>query len=287
MKKIKVLVVLIVIVLLTSGCFKRDNMENITIYTSNYPIYYVTNFLYGDKATINSIYPTGVIVDKYELTQKQIEDYSKSDLLVYNGLSKEKSYAVKMLNLNNDIKIIDATLTMEYNKKIEELWLNPSNMLMIAQNLKKGLNQYITNHYIKNEIDASYQELKVILSELDVELKKLGENADDGIIVVNNDLLLYLEKYGLNVISLEENENLTDKTINEVETLIKDKTIKYIFILENEEANSTVSALIDKYEISTLSFNTLSNITDEEKNNKIDYKIKMIENIDLLKKELY
>ena len=31
-----------------SGCFKRDSMENINIYTTIYPIEYITNRLYGD-----------------------------------------------------------------------------------------------------------------------------------------------------------------------------------------------------------------------------------------------
>ena len=36
------------------------------------------------------------------MTDKLIADYSNSNLFVYNGLSNEKDYAVKMLNKNKN-----------------------------------------------------------------------------------------------------------------------------------------------------------------------------------------
>lgn len=57
-------------------------------------------------------------------------------------------------------------------------------------------------------------------------------------IVVDNDMFKVLSKYGLNVISLEENDNLTDTTINEVKKLINNGSIKYIYS-SKEETNET------------------------------------------------
>ena len=50
-----------------TGCFKRDDMEDITIYTSVYPIEYITTELYGENSKINSIYPNGVNINNYIL----------------------------------------------------------------------------------------------------------------------------------------------------------------------------------------------------------------------------
>ena len=133
------------IILSLSGCFKRDNMEDITIYTTIYPLNYITDYLYGDNAKIYSVYPSGVDVTTYELTNKQIEDYSNNDLFVFNSLDRDRDYAVKMINKNKNLKIIDVALGMETINSIEELWLNPYNYLMMAQNLKNGLNEYIEN----------------------------------------------------------------------------------------------------------------------------------------------
>ena len=43
-----------------------------------------------------------------------------------------------MLNKNKNLKIIDVSLGMTYENNITELWLNPYNYLMMAQNTKNG-----------------------------------------------------------------------------------------------------------------------------------------------------
>ena len=91
-RKISFLILLIGIFLL-SGC-STDSMENITIYTSIYPIEYVTNELYGNYSTIYNMYPQGINPYDYKLTNKQIKDYGNSDLVIYNGLGNEKDYIV-------------------------------------------------------------------------------------------------------------------------------------------------------------------------------------------------
>ncbi len=285
-KKISLLLVSM-IVLLATGCFKRDSMEEIDIHTTVYPIEYVTNALYGESSNVSSIYPDGIIVDEYELTDKQIIDYSKASLFIFNGLSGEKDYVVDLFKENKNIKIIDATLNMEYSNKIEELWLNPSNLLMLSQNIKNGLNEYINNHYLKNKIEENYNKLKIDVSNIDAKLKLTAESATTKKIVVSNDLFKFLEKYDLEVISLEENNNLTDKVIADVTNLIKTDEINYIFVPQNEELNETIQKLVDDTDVEIIYFHTLTNISETERNDKVDYLTIMNSNIELLKKELY
>ena len=98
------MLLIVTMITLTTGCFKRDDMEGIQIYTTVYHITYIIDELYGNYATISSIYPNGVNIDNYELTDKQINDYSKGNLFIYNGLSNEKEIARKFLNKNKDMK---------------------------------------------------------------------------------------------------------------------------------------------------------------------------------------
>ena len=59
MKRIKLLTVSLLLLCLT-GCstiFKRDNMENIDIITTIYPLEYSIDYLYGQSSSIKSIYP--------------------------------------------------------------------------------------------------------------------------------------------------------------------------------------------------------------------------------------
>ena len=274
-------------VLCMTGCLKRDNLEDITIYTTVYPFEYITEQLYGEHSTIKSIYPDGSNPTTYKLTNKQIKDYSKSSLFIFNGLSNEKEYVSPMLNYNKNMKIIDPTLTMEYNNNMEELWLDPSNFLMLAQNIKNGLLEYINNHYLKTNIQENYDALKIEVSNLDAKLKLLSESSNNPTIVVSNDLFKFLEKYNITVISLEENENLTEKTIYDVTQMIENGEISYIFTDQQEEISNTVKNIQEETGVELLSIHNLYNINEDERNAKKDYISIMNENIELLKNELY
>jgi zinc transport system substrate-binding protein len=287
MKKLILLFIVCILSLTTSGCFKRDTMEDIQIYTSVYPVEYIVNQLYGKHATITSIYPDGVDFHNYHLTSKQVKDYSKGQLFIYNGLSKEADYAVSMVNQNKNIKIIDISMGTEYTNEIEELWLNPSNLLMLSQNIRNGFHEYISNPYLNKEIDRNYDELKLAISELDAEIKLTVEDASNKTIVVSNDLFKYLEIYGLNVISLEDNNNLTDRIISDVQTMISNNQIKYIYMKKGETPNNTIKNLIQATNVQTKELNTISTITEQQRLNKEDYITLTKGNIDLIKLELY
>ena len=287
MKKLSKIIFIFILLLSISGCFKRDSLEGITIYTTVYPIEYITNRLYKERSDIYSIYPDGIIVDNYNLTDKQIKDYSKSSLFIFNALSREKDYIIPMFNHNKNIKIIDSSLTMTYDYGIEELWLNPSNFLMMTQNIRMGFKDYINNHYLKNEIDENYQKIYVEVSNLDANLKQLPENATNNVIVVGNNIFKFLEKYNFNVISLEETDQLTDKTIADVRKLINDDIINYIFIKQHDEINDTIKKLVDETDVKVEVLHSITNLTENERNNNLDYISLMNEDIEKLKDELY
>ena len=174
----KIILILIIITTL-SGCtlFKRDNMENINIITTIYPVEYITNYIYGNNSNITSIYPDDIDTNTYKLTDKQYSDGSNKDLFIYMGKT-DSDIAVELINRNKKLKLIDATYGMEYKKDITELWLNPTNLLMIAQNIRNGLNEYIDNSFLKQEINDKFDELKLIISEVDANYKTTIENAN-------------------------------------------------------------------------------------------------------------
>lgn len=272
---------------LLTGCFKQDNLDGIDIYTTVYPIEYIVTKLYGNHSNVYSIYPNEVDVDSYELTKKQIKDYSSSNMYVFNGLSNEKDYVSQMFKYNKNLMIIDASSTMEYNYSNNELWLDPSNFLMMALNIKNGLTEYIENHYLKNEIEENYESLKVEISNIDARLKLLSENANSSTIIVDSNAFKYLEKYGFTVISLEEGATLTDKILSDAKEAIEADSINYIFTFDKDNLNSTVQNFINEYKLETLEFKTLSNLTDDERDLNEDYISLLNENIEILKNELY
>lgn len=291
MKKIKLLL-LVLGVFFISGCsITKDSMEDIEIYTTIYPLKYLITSLYGDNSTVNSIYPSGINTNDFELSDKKLNEYSKTDLFVFNSLDRERDFAVKMINHNKNLKVIDVSMGMTYENDIAELWLNPYNYLMMAQNTKNGLLEYVSNPYlISNDegtgIENKYEELKYNISRLDADMKETINLAHYNTIVVDNNVFRYLEKYNINIISLEENDELNENTINEVKKLIKNGKIKYIYSAD-EETNDTCKKLIDEYKIELITINTMKTIDGGVTNSNENYITIMNNNLDLFNKELY
>lgn len=285
--KTLIIISLFLSLLALNGCTKNDNTSSMTAYTSVYPVEYILDNLYGDNIAIYSIYPDGINYKDYKLTNKQLSDYSKGDLYVYNGtIQKEKDYAVELLNKNKKIKIIDASLGMAYTNDVSETWLNPANYLMMASNIKKGLDEYIGENIEKKKIDENYEMLKLNLSEIDAELKSIALNASSNILIVSNDAFKYLEKYGFTVISIEENENLTDKVISDVKKMLANKMVHYIFLMDDEEESETIKSLKDAYGIQTVKLNSLSTLNASDRKDKKDYISIMMDNINSIKLEV-
>lgn len=286
MKKILTIILITITLITTTGCIKRDKMEDIDVITTIYPIEYVMNRLYRENSSITSIYPRGIKINNYEFTNKQIEDFSKKDLFIYNGESDERQYATTMLNMNQNLKIIDASYGIDATYSTTDIWLNPSNILMIAQNIRNELKEYITNPYLIEEINSKYELLKVDISELDTEYKKTADNSKNKTIISYNESLKFLEKYGFTVVNLTENNEEKENNIALAKKLLKNKEVSYIFITD-DISNNIITNLKNNYSVETLIFNTAEIITENDIENSEDYLSIMHNNIELLKKETY
>ena len=289
MKKISYLLIMIIllpIVLMCTGC-ENDSMDNIEIVVTNYPCEYITKKLYDEHATITSIYPDGVDINNYKISNKQKHDFASKDLFIYNGLlEKERNLAVDLLEINPDLKIIDTAYVLETDYSPEELWLNPSSLLMMCQNVRLGLEEYITSKYLKADVDNAYNEIKIELSELDAEYRVAVDSTDEKTIVVADSALKFLEKFGLNVICIDT--DATQKDISDAEYAIAYGGVSYIITFVGTEDNDNVKNIMAKNEsIKKLELHKLEILTDEERSNKENYLTIMRNNLELIKKELY
>lgn len=280
MKKLKYL--LLGVILLLTGCFNNDSMDNIEITTTVYPFEYVANYLYGNHSKISSIYPKDTEISDFNITNVLLKQYSDTDLYIFNGLTSEKNYIEKIKKENKKLKIIDVTSNINYNYSIEELWLDPNNLLTIANNMKKGFNEYIKSAYLRNEINNNYENLKVELTNLDGKYYSTAKKASINTIVVSDDAFKYLEKYGLNVISIDMN-TAKEKDIELAKEALSNSN--YLFIKYKEEDNENITKVIND-STKKIELYTLTNLTDV-KIDKNDYMVLLNENLENIKQVIY
>lgn len=273
-------------ILLLSGCSFNEDFNDEVLYTTMYPIEYAASVLYGDYSDVSSVYPNGAD-SEYQVTSKKKDIYSKSEIFIYSGIAKEAYLAKDLLNLNGNIKLIDATKGLNSDTGYENIWLDPSNYLMLCSNIKNSLIDYNSNVYIKEEIEKNYKTLNEKISELDVELYNIGKNSNYNTLLVTNDVFKYLTKYNINVISIDTDNELIDKAYADAKLLIKEKKVQYIFSLDGEQLTKTQEKFIADNSLVKISINDLFTLSDDERKNGENYLTLMKTIIDNYKKELY
>lgn len=277
--RLKKIFLLILGLVLVTGCsLRKDNLENATIYTTIYPIKYLTEFMYKDYGVIESIYPAGADVLNYDLTDKQIKKYAKADLFIYNGLSNEKTITKNLINKNRNLLIIDVSNGLSYKYGIKELWMSPNNYLMLAKNIKDYLKEYLESKIISDYVENKYQELSEILSVKDADLRAIGKEAQNNgknTLVVSDNVFKFLENYGFNIISLDE-DTLTEGLLNSVKNNFKKGTYSTIFVLDNNYTDN-INSIVNDYKAKTIDVKSMTNV---ETNNTDDYLTVMQEFID-------
>ena len=270
MKKIGKIFCLLLGVFLVSGC---NNLENATVYTTTYPIEYLAKTLYESHSTIQSIYPDGTDVTAYELTDSQKDTYSQAEIFIYNGTTDEKEIAKDFSNSNRKLKVIDAAYSLKYKYGVEELWLNPSNYLMLASNIKDNLEEQIGTKYINEEIDAKYDELKEQLSIMDADIRSIAKEAstrNQNTIIASSNVFKFLEDYGFQVISLEDYEN-GSASLTTLKNNFNSGTYQYLLIKSTEPTNELITEITTQTNAKTITVNMMNTLSEENRENNENY----------------
>ena len=261
MKKLTKILTLVVVLFTLSGCFRDDKLSNDNVYTTIYPIEFLTKYLYGENKTVTSIYPAGADVTTYKLTDKQKETYQKGALFVYNGLTNEKELAKEFLNNNKNILLIDISYGLKYENDISELWLSPNNYLMLAKNIKNNLVDYTTSKTIIETIEKKYKELEEDLSYMDADLRNIANTAImDGnkTIITSSNKLKFLENYGFEVIALN-GENISETLLK---SNFKSEKYKIIFFCDADTKNDLINDLEKNYKANIINVSMMNTLSD-------------------------
>lgn len=95
---LSMLAILAIPLLIAAGCSNNTAKQNketvdkgkkMDIYTSIYPLEYLTKQIGGGRVNVQSVYPPGVDAHTYEPTSKTVTDIAKSDAFIYMGAGME------------------------------------------------------------------------------------------------------------------------------------------------------------------------------------------------------
>ena len=140
------------------------------------------------------------------------------------------------------------------------------------------LKEYLESKIISDYVENKYQELSEILSVKDADLRAIGKEAQNNgknTLVVSDNVFKFLENYGFNIISLDE-DTLTEGLLNSVKNNFKKGTYSTIFVLDNNYTDN-INSIVNDYKAKTIDVKSMTNI---ETNNTDDYLTVMQEFID-------
>ncbi len=285
MKKIITLLLLMCLLIMTTAC-DTEKTDKLNILTTVYPIHYITEQIF-EQGNIISIYPDGADVNNYALTEKRTKEYSKNNILIFNSLSNELNIAKNLINYNKNLHLIDISYDLKLENGLEELWLSPNYYLKIATTIKNSLKDYTNSKYINEEIETKYKKLAETLSIIDADLRNIAKSAKSmnrDTIVASSNMFKYLNSYGFNVISLEDEENKTPNNLKNIKDNLKNKNYRTIFIKDTEEKSELIINLEKECDAKIVTINTMMTLTTEEKNNNENYLTIMNNYIENIKK---
>ncbi len=270
MKKIIWCGVFFLLLFCLTGC---ANIEMQEIYTTVYPIQFLTETLYGEHSHSSSIYPSGTDISSYQLTDKLIDTYSKGSFFIYNGTAEEKQIAKTLVNKRKQLKIVDVAYGLKVKYGVEELWLSPSNFLMLATNLKNGLEDQIGTKYINEEMDGHFKELEETLSIMDADIRsaaKASQGRGQNRIIASSNVFKFLNDYGYSVLSLEDYE-IGTPNYEALKSQLKSGTYRYVLTRDVDQNHELITSLVKDTGAETVIVNTMLTLSEEDQKNNNNY----------------
>ena len=157
---------------------------------------------------------------------------------------------------------------------------------MLAENIKDSLLTYVSSTIVKQEIINNYDDIKLIISEYDADLKTIADNATNKRIITGNKMFKFLEKYGFEVLVISSDEPNYTRNYNKAKKYIEEKSNSYIFVLSSDEEDENVK----KYETlgaEKITIDSMSNLTDEQVSDNMDYESLMDIFLEAIKMEVF
>lgn len=317
MKFSKVIWISILMTILLIGCSQPDNADHqngqnnnnndLEVYTSLYPLQYVTEQIGGDSITVHSILPPGADAHTYEPSSRELITIAKGDLFFYLGAGME-AYAetVAQSLTSQDVKLVeigeDTSLFIKDESDHDHdhghghdhhgdydphIWLDPIRLAQVAEIIKNEL--IALNHNHKDRYEENYQVLVDQLTELDQSFQNVISHKKNKHILVSHAAYGYWEdRYGIKQISVHGLSSSDEPSQRELTNIIQQTEeyhLKYI-LFEKNTSNRVSEIIRDEIGAEIEVIHNLEVLTEQDIEDDQDYLSIMQANFDTLDKVL-
>jgi zinc transport system substrate-binding protein len=239
----------------------QNNKNQLTIYTTVFPLQYFTERIGGKYVDVNTIYPPGADEHTFEPSQKDMMKLADSDLFFYIGLGLEGFVEKAKESLKNENVTLIPTadkLILPESEDHEDadehedeednhshgdvnphVWIDPIYSIDIAASVRDALIKKMPKN--KQVFEDNYQQLAQELEELNTEFETTINNAKRNKMIVTHAAFGYWEtRYGLEQISISGLSTTNEPTQRELEKIISladHEGMHYILFEQNVQSN--------------------------------------------------
>ncbi|OPX01779.1 metal ABC transporter substrate-binding protein [Geobacillus proteiniphilus] len=298
----------------------QTSNDQLTIYTTVYPLEDFTKKIGGDAVNVKSVYPPGVEAHTFEPTTKTVQQIADADAFIYIGHGMEpfaeqlqetlKNEHVRFLVATNGIELLESNHEQEHahgeghkdehGEKHEEehghehgdkdphVWLDPIRSIAIAENIRDLLIELKPEK--KDMFMQNFETLKMKLERLDEQFRSTVEKAPKKEMLVSHQAYGYWEdRYGikqLSVSGLSPSNEPSQKELAQLIETAKQHHIRYV-IFEQNVHPKTAEVIQNEIGAKPLRLHNLESLTDEDRKAHKDYFALMAENLRVLQKALH
>jgi len=262
--------------------------ETIQVYTSIYPLYYLTSRIAGNAAEVKELMPPASDPHSWEPSPKDIAELQETQVFIYTGAGLEPWARDTANSLQeNGVKTLEIAGTLfkgSSNQRDPHFWLDPLLAKKAAEAIKDLLVKADPNS--RTVYENNYRELAAELDALHEEyIKALSQCSRKEFVVTHSAFGYLAERYGLKQISImgiSPESEPSPARLAELAKQLKDKNIKYIFT-EPFISPKAAEILGEETGAKLLVLYPIGSLTEEQIKEGKDYMDLMRENLKNLK----
>ncbi|OPY53739.1 MAG: high-affinity zinc transporter periplasmic component [Methanosaeta sp. PtaU1.Bin060] len=241
MNKTSLLVLLLLIVPLLSGCVsEKESAGQVKVATTIIPLGEFVQAVGKDRVNVTVLVPPGAEPHTFEPSPSQIRDVANADVYVENGAGLER-WMSSILNVNSHMLVVDSSKGVDLLAGEAEgadeaitsdphIWLSPHDAAIQVQNIRDGLvsvDPAGKDDYINNT-NSYLAELKALDAYLN---STFAETKRKKFVVLHPAWTYFARDYGLEQIAIEaEEKDPGPRLLAEIVEACRKENITTVFV---------------------------------------------------------